>query len=260
MTVSIIVPTYNERENITILVDRIHRTLSEKSIDYEIIVVDDNSPDGTAEEARRLAEKYNIKVLVREKRLGLTSAVYEGFKHASGDSIIVMDADLQHPPEIIPSLVYALRKCDIVIASRHVKGGGEIGFPLHRKIVSRGAILLARLLVPNARRVKDPVSGFFGIKRDLALSLEPIEPEGYKVLVEILAQAPRTTRICEVPYVFEARKKGVSKLGKKQIFAYLKLLWKTNRRFISLVLPLISIGLILLLLLLLRNYIVFSSL
>lgn len=248
MTVSIIVPTYNEKENISVLVDRIHKALSEKKIDYEIIVIDDNSPDGTAEEARRLAEKYNIKVVVREKRMGLTSAVYEGFKRAAGDLIIVMDADLQHPPESISSLIHALQKCDIAIASRHVEGGGEIGFPLYRKLVSRGAIILARLLVSNARRVKDPVSGFFGLRRDLALSLRPMVPEGYKVLVEILAQIPPTAKICEVPYLFEARKKGASKLGKRQILAYLKLLWKINKRIIFLISLLIAMGLIVLVL------------
>src|SRR4030043_1545115 len=158
--VSLVVPTYNERENIAQLAERIHKALSGYS--YELIVVDDNSPDGTSELAKNLSSKYPIRVIVRTNERGLASAVVAGFKQAKGDILGVIDADLQHPPEFIPHLMQGIRQgADVAIASRYVKGGAIEGWTLKRKIISLGAKLPANVLLAAARKIKDPLSGFF---------------------------------------------------------------------------------------------------
>ena len=124
---SIIIPTYNEKDNIIPLVEQIDHALA--NYDYEIVFVDDNSADGTAELARSLSSKYPIEVVVRRNERGLASAVVEGIRHATGQYIGVMDADLQHPPEILPNLMQKVRSgVDIAVASRYVEGGGCQGW------------------------------------------------------------------------------------------------------------------------------------
>ncbi|MEM0002535.1 MAG: polyprenol monophosphomannose synthase [Desulfurococcaceae archaeon] len=224
-TVSVVLPTYNERENIVQLIEQLAFYL--KDYDYEIIVVDDNSPDGTAEVAESMKSKYPVRVIRRPGKLGLTSAIYEGVLNAKGEIVVVMDADLQHPPNLVPKLISKTDKCDVVIASRYIKGGGIEEWSLTRKIISIGAIILARLIVKECRSIKDPVSGFFAIKKSLLHSWKPLVPEGYKALVEILAVV-KPKRICEEPYVFKSRSKGSSKLGGKIMLSYIKLLVKLS--------------------------------
>lgn len=219
--ISIIVPTYNERENITLLIEKLAGVL--KGRDYEIIVVDDNSPDGTAEAAEALSKTLPVKVLRRPGKLGLTSAIYDGVKLATGEYIVVMDADLQHPPELVPELVEKLAECDIVVASRYVEGGGIENWSFTRRLISLGAVYASRILIPECRRVKDPVSGFFAARRSTLLGWRPLAPMGYKALVEILA-VTKPRRICEVGFIFRGREKGSSKLGSRQVFSYAKLL------------------------------------
>ena len=221
--VSVILPTYNERENIVKLVEMLAEYLS--NYEYEIIVVDDNSPDGTAEVAEKLSSKYPLVVIKRPRKMGLTSAIYDGVKSSSGDVVVVMDADLQHPPSLVPVLVSKTSECDIVIASRYVKGGGIEKWSFTRRVISAGAVLITRLLVAECRAVKDPVSGFFAARREVLLRWKPVVPEGYKALVEILKYA-KPTRVCEVPYVFRSRGRGRSKLSSGVIFSYIKLLLK----------------------------------
>jgi dolichol-phosphate mannosyltransferase len=228
--VSVILPTYNERENIDKIIWKLGAILSEAGYDYEIIVVDDNSPDGTAHVAEALSKTYPVKVVKRPGRLGLTSAIYDGFKTASGEYLVVMDADFQHPPELVPELLAKLKECDLVVASRYVKGGKIENWSLTREIISKGAILGARLLIPECRRVKDPVSGFFALRREIIEKWKPIEPRGYKALVEIIAST-KPRRICEVPFTFRGRERGTSKLGSKQIFSYAKLLVKLGFKY-----------------------------
>ena len=189
---------------------------------YELVIVDDNSPDGTAELALELSRHYPIRVIKRPGKLGLATAVVEGFKHARGEVLVVMDADLQHPPELVPELVRKVlyEGYDIAIASRYVKGGRIEGWSFTRRIVSKGAILLAHLLVPRTRGIKDPVSGFFAIKRSVIEGVE-LNPIGYKILLEILAKG-RWTRVVEVPYTFKPRTRGKSKLSAKEIVNYLR--------------------------------------
>jgi dolichol-phosphate mannosyltransferase len=189
--------------------------------DYEIILVDDNSTDGTAKLALELSKKYPIKVLMRDKKSGLASAILTGFEHARGDIIGVIDADLQHPPESIIECVEALEvdDCEIAIGSRYVKGGGVEGWSLSRLLTSKMAILLAKPLV---RKVKDPMSGFFFLKRKVIENVD-LNPMGYKLGLEVLLKG-NYKKVVEIPYIFKKRQQGVSKLNKKEIFLYLKLL------------------------------------
>jgi len=158
---SIVVPTYNEAQNIRELIERVESSL--KGFNFEIIVVDDSSPDGTADIAEELGGKYgNVKVIRRPAKLGLASAVLEGMKLAKYDAMAVMDADLQHPPELLPKLLEkAVEGYDVVVASRYVEGGRTERWSTTRRMISRGAILLAHFLLPKTRAVRDAVSGFF---------------------------------------------------------------------------------------------------
>ncbi|ABL88776.1 Dolichyl-phosphate beta-D-mannosyltransferase [Pyrobaculum islandicum DSM 4184] len=221
--ISVIVPTYNEAENIRELVERLHKALGSN---YEVVIVDDNSLDGTVEVAKSLAKKYPVKVVTRKNRLGLSSAVAEGAKWASGDVVVVMDADLQHPPELVPKLAEIAERGCLAVASRYVKGGGVRGWSLYRRIVSKGAVFLARLLLPEARAVRDPVSGFFAYSREC---LAQIKPTGlYKILLDVLVQCkPRC--VVEVPYIFGLRTRGRSKLGTRHMLDYLRQLLRLSK-------------------------------
>ncbi len=219
--VSVIVPTYNERDNIEELVARLSKALSEAGVTYEIVIVDDNSPDGTAELARSLSRNYPIKVVVRPGRLGLSSAVLEGMKVSRGEYLVVMDADLQHPPEVVPKLVEKAEEgYDMVIASRYIKGGGVEGWGVFRRVISLGASLIAKLLLPKARRIGDPMSGFFLVRREQVGSFSKYNPKGFKILLELLVKGD-FKKVCEVPYVFKPRVRGKSKLGAAEILNYL---------------------------------------
>jgi dolichol-phosphate mannosyltransferase len=213
--ISIIVPTYNERENILDLVKRINFALRNTS--YELIIVDDNSPDRTWELAERLATHYPIKVIKRKRKAGLSSAVIRGFNEAKGDVLVVLDADLQHPPELIPKLLMKLNDADIAIASRYVKGGGVRSWSIFRMIVSKIATLLAKLCLTS---VNDPLSGFFALRRSVIEGVR-LEPKSYKILLEILVKG-KYLKVSEVPYIFEARRRGKSKLNFAQYVNYLK--------------------------------------
>ena len=206
---SLIVPTYNERENLPTFVERVHNSLS--NYEYELIVVDDNSPDGTAKLAERLSLKYPVRVLCRKVERGLASAVVAGFKIAKGDILGVIDADLQHPPEKIPELLGEINNgADIVIASRYIPQGGTEGWSRKRQAISRGVTALTRILLPSIRKVKDPLSGFFLFKRRVIEGIE-LRPMGYKILLEILAKG-KAGDVKEVPYTFKERMYGESKL------------------------------------------------
>ncbi len=218
-TISLIIPTYNERDNIAPLLKRLENVLANYS--YETIFVDDNSADGTAEVAASLADKYPVRIIVRKDKRGLASAIVDGLSHVSGEIIAVMDADLQHPPEVLLDLVKGMDKgADMVIASRYVDGGSCPGWSLSRRLVSRGAIFLAHLLLPATRQVNDPVSGFFIFNKEVVAGAE-LKPLGYKILLEILTEG-HFKRIAEVPYIFGTRNRGKSKLSASQQVAYLR--------------------------------------
>ena len=226
-TISLIIPTYNERDNIIPLVERIHHALS--NYDYRILFIDDDSKDGTAELATSLSRKYPINVIVRKDKRGLASAVVDGLRYATGDIVGVMDADLQHPPEVIPDLLREIDNgADMAIASRYVQGGGCQGWGLVRRIISKGAIFLAHVLLPPTRQIKDPMAGFFVLNRR-AIANADLKPTGYKILLEILIQGEFQS-IAEVPYTFRTRSSGASKLNARQQIDYLKHVYSLMRR------------------------------
>ena len=225
--ISLIIPTYNERENITPLVERIHQALS--GHDYRILFIDDDSQDGTAELARSLSPKYPVSVIVRKDKRGLASAVVDGLKHATGETVVVMDADLQHPPEVIHGLLKAINDgADMAVASRYVTGGGCQGWGLVRRIISKTAIFIAHLLLPTTRHITDPVSGFFMFQRRAIAGVD-LKPTGYKILLEVLVLG-NFRHVAEVPYTFITRSSGESKLTSRQQIEYLKHIYSLMSR------------------------------
>jgi len=220
---SVIVPTYNERQTLPLLIERLRKVA--RDLPLEVVVVDDNSPDGTgvlAEElGRSLAPELPVTVVHRPGKGGLSSAVLDGVRVARGDCITVMDADLSHPPEMLPHLVKAIEEgYDIAIASRYVPGGGVQRWPLWRRVVSIAATTLARTVLGLS--VRDPLSGFFAARRSI-LEGRPFLALGYKLLLEVLARSPEA-RVIEVPYTFVDRQDGKSKLGIQELWDFLALL------------------------------------
>jgi len=214
---SIIVPTYNEKNNLPELAQRIFSAVKKSGLSVELIVVDDNSPDGTGNVAEGLKSDYNVKVIHRTGKLGLASAVIEGFAIASSDILGVIDADLSHPPEIVPELIKPIKDgtAEVVVGSRYVAGGGMDKWPLLRRITSKGAVLLALPLTS----VKDCVSGLFFLKKSVINGVE-LNAKGYKIGLEVLVKG-NYKRVVEVPYVFMNRKIGKSKLSKSEFTNYL---------------------------------------
>ena len=223
---SIIVPTYNERDNIEELARRIFSCLKEADIPGELVIVDDGSPDGTADLAESLKSTYDVKVIRREGKRGLASAVIEGFEGATYDILAVMDADLSHPPEALPKMYYYTEtgEAEIVIGSRFVPGGGSTNWPWYRRFVSFVARSLARSLTP----VRDLTSGFFMIRRSVIAGVD-LNPLGFKIGLEILAKG-KYDSVKEIPIIFADRGRGKSKFSIRQVFEYLKQLWLLYRR------------------------------
>lgn len=219
--VSIVVPTYNERGNIRSLCEGIREAI-EHMWDYEIIIVDDNSPDGTCEVVCQLiTEDLPIKLIQRPEKLGLGSAVAAGFAKATGDSWVMMDADLSHNPEDLPNLLKALADADIAVGSRYVDGGGVINWPLWREIASRIASALGRMLVHLS--VRDLTSGFAAFRREHMVPLLPmLSPKGFKLILEILAKS-RNARVKEIPIMFVDRRIGKSKASIAEALLFLRL-------------------------------------
>ena len=225
--ISIIIPTYNERDNILPLVERLSRTLAGRN--FEILLVDDSSKDGTIDAAAALAEKYPVKVLVRNTERGLATAILHGLQYAKGDIIGVMDADLQHPPEINAALLKAIEDgADMAVASRYVPGGGCPNWGLTRRVISKGALSLAHLFLPTSRKVKDPMSGFFMFKREKIAGVV-FKPIGYKILLEMLVMG-KFEKVVEVPFIFEDRSSGRSKMKARQQIEYLRHIFSLMRR------------------------------
>ncbi len=217
--VSLIVPTYNEGQNIKELIETVETIFEKNKINGEIIIVDDNSQDGTQDKVRDLVEKYgNIKLIVREGKLGLSTAVIKGFESASGEILGVCDADFSHPLDKIPDLIKPLveNRAQITIGSRYVRGGSIPDWPLRRRIISRGAVLLALPLT----RVKDPVSGYFFLRKETIDGIT-LSPTGFKILLEVLVRG-RYSRVEEVPITFTDREKGKSKLDIREYLNYLR--------------------------------------
>jgi dolichol-phosphate mannosyltransferase len=227
---SVIVPTYNERENLEELLRRLDRALS--GLDFEVIVVDDDSPDGTWQLAEELARtKYPwLKVIRRRGRRGLASAIIDGVRASRGHYIVVMDADLQHPPELVPQLLRIAERegAEVVVASRYAPGGGVEGWSRLRLLMSKVATLLAYALVPESKATTDPMSGFFLVSRRFMLPcIGRVKAQGYKLLLEVLARC-KPSKVVDVAYVFARRLRGRSKLGLATVVDYLLQLLRLN--------------------------------
>jgi len=221
--VTIIVPTYNEADCIEPLLSQTSQDLTSAPFDFDLLVVDDNSPDGTAEEVRRLSDQYDYPVSahVRTENPGLGPSVVDGFRTAQSKRCAVMDADLQHPPSAVIDLVAELRNgADIAVGSRRADGGefGDWSYTPH--IISWGAESLARAAVPAARNVSDPMSGLFAVNRDF-VPIEDLDPEGFKILLELLSVVDDAT-VEEVGYTFGTREEGESKLTSKEYLRFLQ--------------------------------------
>lgn len=218
--ISLVIPALNEAPNFPPLLEQINAALAGR--DYEVIIVDDNSRDNTREVCAELAKTYPLRLLVREKPTnGLSGAVLHGIAAARGEYLLVMDADLQHPPAKIPELLAALerKEGDFVMGSRYVPGGstGE-KWGLFRQLNSRVATLLAR---PFAGNTTDPMSGFFALKRSTYERAQRLTPLGYKIALELMCKA-RVQNVREVPIHFAERTRGESKLTLTQQFRYLE--------------------------------------
>ena len=225
VALSIVVPTYNERDRLPDLVAAVFDAYSSASLEAELIIVDDNSPDGTGALADELAARHRLQVIHRRGKLGLGTAVIEGFDAAHAPIVGVIDADLSHPPSLLPKMLAVMREsgADLVIGSRYIPGGGTRNWPFGRLALSRLACLLARPLTP----VKDATSGFFLIRRDLARGVR-ISAGGFKICLELLVRG-RPSSVAEVPYVFEGRTAGESKMNLKEALGYLEQLRDLKR-------------------------------
>jgi dolichol-phosphate mannosyltransferase len=220
---SLVIPTYNEGQNIHNIV-KILSGLLDADIggNYELIVVDDNSPDRTWELAIALIPEYpQLKVMRRQHERGLASAVIRGWQAAKGQVLGVIDGDLQHPPHVLSKLLSAIDAgADLAVASRHVEGGGVSSWSFVRRFLSRGAQLIGLVLLPGILgRVSDPMSGYFVVRR-AAIAGSVLNPVGYKILIEVLARG-KVGQIAEVAYVFCERHQGESKVTSKQYVEYL---------------------------------------
>lgn len=212
-SVSVIIPTYNESDNIAQIISRCLETLSESPFATEILVLDDDSDDYTWQYPRRLfGHDPRVRVVRRTaEEPGLARSVAHGFAIADADYCAVIDADLQHPPEQLPELVSALEDgADVAIGSRYVDGGDIRNWSAFRKVVSSVGSAAARLALPAARSISDPMSGFFAIRREVIDDVD-LDPQGYKILLEVLARGNYDS-VAEVPYVFHERERGESNL------------------------------------------------
>lgn len=239
VTFSIVIPTYNESENILRLISEIEKNLPTSDF-TEIIVVDDNSPDGTGklvedcitkkgikakEKNSSHTKNHILKVVHRTGKEGLIPAILDGVRQSSGTNVLIMDADFSHPPEVIPKMMSELKRNpnSIVIGSRYIEGGKVVGWPARRKILSKGASTLARLGL-NVKNVKDPMSGLFALPRELIQNIS-IATKGYKILLEILVKN-KEIPVIEVPYTFTDRQSGKSKMSYNVIVNYAEAIWQ----------------------------------
>jgi dolichol-phosphate mannosyltransferase len=217
---AVIVPTFNESANIAGLVAAVEHALG--AVPWEIVFVDDDSPDGTADMVARIAASHpNIRCLRRIGRRGLASAVVEGILSTTTPYVAVMDADFQHDETLLPQMLVAIRtgKWDLVVGSRLAEGGSLGEWSAARRHMSSLATRLSYFLIE--RELKDPMSGFFMIRRDAFLDcVYDLSQQGYKILLDIVASAPRRLRILELPYQFRNRRAGESKVGPQVLVEY----------------------------------------
>lgn len=214
---TMVVPTYNERDRLAELVTAVFAAAEVHGLGLELVIVDDNSPDGTGQLADALATTHRMRVVHRSGKLGLGTAVVAGFQVATADVVGVMDADFSHPPSLVPRLYAAFRAsdADVVVGSRYVPGGSTPDWPFTRRLLSRTACLLARGLSP----IRDAASGFFLIKRQVAQGTS-IKAGGFKICLELIVRSG-ARRLVELPYRFDDRELGQSKMSMREAAGYL---------------------------------------
>ena len=227
MHISIVIPTYNEKENLPELINKIFNIFEKCNLDGNVIVVDDSSPDGTGYIADQLAKKDNrVQVIHRKGKLGIGTAHIAGFKHAieinHSDLIFSMDSDLSHDPKYLPNFIELHENgCDVIVGSRYVEGGGVINWGLYRKAVSKSANLLSSTLL--GVKVHDMTTGYRCYDRKVLekLDLDSIRSNGYSFLEEILFYCNKENfSIGETPIIFMDRAHGKSKLSKKEMIKF----------------------------------------
>ncbi len=217
LSISLITPTYNERENIPLLVEEVFGAVRDfPEIDLELIVVDDNSPDGTGDVAESLREHYPVQVVHRPGKMGLGSAVMEGFGQSKRDYLGVMDADLSHDPAVLPQLILGLREHDLMVGSRYNPGSRVERWPWYRKLISQTGVFFAQKLTG----VEDPLSGYFFLHRRVIQNLSLTSP-GYKILLEILVKGSYSS-FQQIPFVFRNRQFSSSKLNLGEYYLFTK--------------------------------------
>ncbi len=220
LAASIVVPTYCEAPNLAALAERVFGATKEARIEAELIIVDDDSRDGTERIIEELSKKYPVRLQVRTESRGLSSAVLAGFQLAKFDHFVVLDADLQHPPEMIPQLLETLDQpgCDFAIGTRYGPGGQiDMHWPFHRRVISWVATALARPLAP----LSDPMSGFFAIHRKTWERANLLNPIGYKIALELYVKCSCSKPI-DVPIRFAKRHAGESKLNFREQIRYVR--------------------------------------
>lgn len=225
---SVVVPTFNEGKNIRNLVTQIDAAL--KGIDYEIVFVDD-SKDDTPEVILKVAEDFPaVRLEHRENGTGLATAVLRGFEIAKGDYLACMDADLQHPPIVLKYMYKALESgADFCIPSRLIPGGDDGGLNWYRKFVSGTARKIGQWMLPCLRKISDPTSGLFMFRREVIANAN-LQPIGWKIMVEVIAMGTYK-KVIEIPYKFQERAEGESKLDSKATLEYLKQLKDLRKRY-----------------------------
>jgi dolichol-phosphate mannosyltransferase len=214
---TMVVPTYNERDRLAELTTALFDACAEHGVDLELVIVDDNSPDGTGAIADELAATRRMHVIHRTGKLGLGTAVVAGFRVATSDVVGVMDADFSHPPALVPKMLAVFRStsAEVLVASRYVPGGSTPDWPVLRRMMSRSACFAARGLSP----IRDAASGFFLIRRSIADGVA-IQAGGFKICLELLVRG-WPTRLVEIPYRFDDREQGESKMSMREAAGYL---------------------------------------
>ena len=227
---SIVIPTFNEKDNIVSLVDRIDNAL--QKVDHEIFFVDDSTDETPSVLEKVSSEKNHVNYIHREGEKGLATAVLLGFKSAHGDYLACMDADLQHPPEVLlPMYVTLENGADICIPSRLIPGGSDGGLNWYRKFISGTARNIGKVMLPCLRKISDPTSGLFMFRKEI-ISQADMRPIGWKIMIEVLATS-KFSKVTEIPYTFAERNSGESKIDSQATMQYLKQCVDLRKRYVK---------------------------